>query len=135
VRWLAYLHPVAMLAVLALGLVVLLEGLAIRRARMLRQRYDSRRHRRLARWFVALVVIGFGSGLFSMAVLRGKPIFGSVHSALTSAALVTFAIATALGFHLERNPRSALRGVHVAAGSLGLLLAFAAAVAGFAILL
>jgi hypothetical protein len=135
VRWLAYVHPVAMLAVLALGLVVLLEGLAIRRARVLRQRYDSRRHRRLARWFVALAVIGFGSGLFSMAVLRGKPMFGSVHAWLTSTALVGFLAAAALGFQLERNPRSPLRDVHVALGSLGLLLAFGAAVAGFAILL
>jgi hypothetical protein len=135
VRWLAYLHPVAMLAVLALGLIVLLEGLAIRRARVLRKRFDSRRHRRLARWFVALVVVGFGSGLFSMAVLRGKPMFGSVHAGLTSAALVAFLAAATLGFQLERNPRSALRDPHVLLGSAGLLLAFAAAVAGFAILL
>ena len=84
---------------------------------------------------MALVVIGFGSGLFSMAVLRGKALFESVHAWLTSAALVGFLMAAALGFPLERNPRSALRDPHVLLGSAGLLIAFAAAVAGFAILL
>jgi hypothetical protein len=135
VRWLAYLHPVAMLAVLGLGLIVLLEGLAIRRARVLRLHHDPRRHRRLARWFVALALVGYGSGLFSMAVLRAKPMYESVHAWITSAALVAFVAAAALGFHLERNPRSPLRDVHVILGSVGLLLAFGAAVAGFAILL
>ena len=134
-RWLAYLHPAAMLAVLALGLVVLLEGLEIRRRRVLRRPFDSRRHRRLARIFLALAVLGFGSGLFSMAVLRGKPLFGSVHAWITSAALCGFVAAAALGFQLERNPRSEVRGPHALAGSIGLLAAFAAAVAGFAILL
>lgn len=134
-RWLAYLHPAAMLAVLALGLVVLLEGLEIRRRRVLRQRFDARRHRRLARVFVLLAVAGFGSGLFSMGVLRGKPLFGSVHAWITSAALLGLVAAAVLGFQLERNPSSVVRGPHALAGSLGLLVAFAAAVAGFAILM
>ncbi len=133
-RWLAYLHPVAMIAVLGLGLVVLIEGLHIRRGRILRQRYDNRRHRRFARVFLVLVLAGFAAGLASMAFLRGKPVFGSVHSALTSAALVGFAIGGSLGRRLERNLRSPIRPVHAITASLGLLLALAAAVAGFAIL-
>jgi hypothetical protein len=134
VRWLAYLHPVAMLAVLGLGLVVLIEGLHIRRGRILSQRYDNRRHRRFARVFLLLAGAGFAAGLASMAFLRGKPVFGSVHSVLTSAALVGFAAGGALGLRLEQNLRSGLRGVHAITASLGLLLALAAAVAGFAIL-
>jgi len=135
VRWLAYLHPLAMVGVLGLGLIVLLEGLHIRRGRVLRQRYDNRRHRRFARVFVLLAGAGFASGLASMAFLRGKPVFGSVHALLTSAALTGFVVGGALGLKLERNGRSALRGLHAITASLGLLVAFAAAVAGFAILL
>ena len=134
-RWLAYLHPIAMVAVLGLGLVVLLEGLQIRRARVLRQRYDNRRHRRFARVFVLLVGAGFAAGLASMAFLRGKPVFGSVHALLTSSALLGFVIGGTLGLKLERDGRSKLRGLHAITASAGLLIAFAAAVAGFSILL
>jgi len=134
VRWLAYLHPIAMVAVLGFGLIVLLEGLQIRRARILRQRYDNRRHRRFARVFVLLASAGFASGLASMAFLRGKPIFGSVHAVFTSAALCGFVIGGMLGLKLERTGRSPLRGFHAITASLGLLLGLAAFVAGFAIL-
>ena len=133
-RWLAYLHPVAMIAVLGLGLVVLIEGLHIRRGRILHHPWGNRRHRRFARVFLALVAAGFLAGLASMAFLRAKPVFGSVHSALTSAALVGFAIGGYLGLRLEGNLRSPLRPFHAITASAGLLLALAAAVAGFAIL-
>ncbi len=133
-RWLAYLHPIAMVAVLGLGLVVLLEGLQIRRARVLRQRYDNRRHRRFARIFVLLVGAGFAAGLASMAFLRDKPVFGSVHALLTSTALAGVVIGGSLGLKLERNLRSSLRAPHALIASGGLLLGFAALVAGFAIL-
>ena len=65
-RWLAYLHPLLMISVLALALFVLREGLRIRRARLAGTAFDSRRHRRLARWVVLLVVAGALAGLFSM---------------------------------------------------------------------
>lgn len=135
VAWLAYLHPVAMAAVLALGVYVLREGLRINLGRQRRRPYDSRRHRRAARIFVVLAVAGFASGLLSMGVLRGKPLFGSVHAWLTSGALVGFVAGGALGLRLERAglaPR--LRGAHAFCASAGLLLGLAAAVAGFAIL-
>ena len=133
-RWLAYLHPVAMVAVLGFGLIVLLEGLQIRRGRILRQRYDNRRHRRFARVFVLLAAAGFASGLASMAFLRGKPVFGSVHAIFTSAALCGFLIGGTLGLKLERNLRSPIRGLHAVTASIGLLFGLAAFVAGFAIL-
>lgn len=133
-RWLAYLHPVAMLFVLGLGLVVLIEGLHIRRGRIERHAWGNRRHRRFARIFLVLVAAGFLAGLASMAFLRQKPVFGSVHAVLTSAALVGFAAGGYLGLRLERDLRSPLRSAHAITASLGLLLALAAAVAGFAIL-
>ncbi len=134
-RWLAYLHPALMLLVLALGLVVLREGLRVRRARFLRQPFDSRLHRRLARLFVALVVLGFGAGLASMGWLRGEPVFESVHSILVSGVLGSLLLAASLGLLLERpaGPRR-VRSAHLILGAGGLLLALTAAIAGFALL-
>jgi len=123
-----------MFTVLGFGLIVLIEGLNVRRARVLRQPYDSRRHRRFARVFVLLAGAGFVSGLASMAFLRGKPVFGSVHSLLTSAALCGLVIGGFLGSRLERNLRSGPRAPHALVASAGLLCALAALVAGFAIL-
>jgi hypothetical protein len=134
VRWLAYLHPIGMVAVLGLGLFVLRDGLNIRRGRILRLRYDSARHRRLARVFVVIAIAGFLSGLASMALLRDKPLFGSVHALLASGALAGFVIGGTLGLGLERNLRSSLRGLHAITASTGLLLGLAAAFAAFAIL-
>ncbi len=133
--WLAYAHPAAMLAVLALGVVVLREGLLIRRARFGGPPCDPARHRRLARVFVALVVIGFASGLGSQAGLRGKPLFESVHVIFATGALCGLSSAGALGLWMERHgggPR--LRLTHILLGAGGLLLGLGAAVAGIAIL-
>jgi hypothetical protein len=134
VPWLAYLHPVAMVAVLGLGLFVLREGLNIRRGRILRRPYDSRRHRRIARIFVLIAIAGFASGLGSMAFLRGKPVFDSAHAWIATGALTGFVVGGGLGLVLERNVRSPLRGLHAIAASAGLLLGLAAAFAAFAIL-
>lgn len=130
----AYLHPVAMVAILALGLLVLREGLRIRRGRLIGRPVPSRRHRQLARWLVWLVLVGFGAGLASMAWLRGKPVFGSVHFWLAGAALAGMWMGAQLGFQLEQNLRAPIRGLHALLGTVGLLFGLAAAVAGFAIL-
>jgi hypothetical protein len=134
VRALVYLHPVAMLAVLALGLFVLRDGLRIRRGRLLRRPVDARRHRRLARVVVVLAMLGFASGLASMGWLRGKALFESVHAWLATGALVGFSAGGALGLALERRLRGAVRPWHALTASVGLLLGLAAAVAAFAIL-
>ncbi len=133
-HWLAYLHPIVMFGVLGLGLIVLLEGIQIRQARVLRRPYDSRRHRRFARVFVVLVIAGFAAGLASMAFLRGKPVFESVHALLTSLALTGLLVGGFLGSKLEKNLRSTLRTPHSVIAGVGLLFAFAALVAGFGIL-
>ena len=133
-RWLAYLHPALMLLVLGLGLVVLREGLRIRQARLQRLRFDSRRHRRLARIFVALVLLGLTTGLASMGWLRGKALFESVHAVLVSGVTLSLLGAALLGRGLERGAGARVRSVHVLLGAGGLLLALTAAIAGFAIL-
>lgn len=124
-----------MVAVLALGLFVLRDGLAIRDGRLMRRPVSSRRHRRVAKVVVVLAIAGFASGLASMGWLRGKPLFGSVHAWLALGALLGFSAGGAFGLLLERRGRSLpLRGFHAVTASVGLLLGLAAAIAGLAIL-
>jgi heme/copper-type cytochrome/quinol oxidase subunit 3 len=123
-----------MVCVLALAVFVLRDGLRIRNGRLARRPVDSRRHRRVARVVVILAIAGFGSGLASMAFLRGKPLFESVHVWLASGALLGFAAGGTLGLALERRGRAPLRNWHALTASLGLLFGLAAAVAGLAIL-
>ena len=134
VRWLAYVHPVLMLALLALALFVLREGIAIRRARQARGRFDPSRHRRLARVLVAGVVGGAVLGVVSMVWLRGDPPAQSVHFPIALVAAVLIACAGGLGLLLERGGAGRTRAIHALCGIVGVLLALAAAVAGMAIL-
>ena len=130
-----YLHPVAMVAILALVVFVLRDGLRIRNGRLVRRPVSSRRHRRVAKVAVLLAIAGFASGLYSMAGLRGKPLFGSVHAWLATGALVGFVAGGTLGLWLERNMRvEPIRAMHAVTASIGLLLGLAAAIAGLAIL-
>ncbi|MCP4004346.1 MAG: DUF4079 family protein [bacterium] len=133
--WLAYAHPIAMLAVLVLGLWVLREGLRIRRAGLTHRKVDSGRHARRARLFAALLILGCAAGLASQAWLREKPVLESVHSWLVGGTLLAISITATLGLRLEGQPeKRGFRTVHALLGSLGMLLALAAAVAGWSIL-
>lgn len=134
VRWLAYLHPALMIAVLALALFVLREGLRIRRARLARTAFDSRRHRRFARVLVPLVAGGALAGLLSMGWLRDRPLAESVHFPLASGAMLLIVAAGGIGLWLERGAPLRARTVHALCGAVGVLLALGAAVAGMAIL-
>jgi hypothetical protein len=133
-RWLAYLHPAMMILVLSLGVFVFREGLQIRRARLQGLAFNTRRHRRLARVFAVLIVVGFGAGLASMGWLRGKPVLDSFHALLALAAGSGLLLAAALGLRLERGAEPPTRTLHALFGAVGLLLALTAAVAGFSIL-
>jgi hypothetical protein len=134
VKTLAWAHPLAMLAVLALGLWVLREGVRIRASRLRRRAYDSRPHRRRARWLVALALAGGVAGLGSAVALRGMEPLRSAHAWLVVPAVCALALAGGLGLRLERGGKLAVRRAHLVAGAVGLLLALAGAVAGFAIL-
>jgi hypothetical protein len=131
---LAYLHPIAMVGVLALCVFVLRDGLDIRNRRLLRRPVSSARHRRLAKIAVPLVVAGFGSGLYSMGFLRDKTLFNSVHAWLALGALLGFSGGGALGLWLERHLDQPIRELHALTASAGLLCGLAAAIAGLAIL-
>ncbi len=123
-----------MLAVLALGLGVAREGVRIRAARVRRRGYDARRHRRWARWFVALALVGGAVGIASAVALRGMEPLRSAHAGLAVPAACALALAGGLGLVLERGGSAGVRRAHLAAGAVGLLVALAGAVAGFAIL-
>ena len=123
-----------MLLVLALGIFVLREGLRIRRGRLTRRGVGSATHRRYARVFVAAALLGYGSGLFSMAVLRGESLAESVHFPLVSFGIAALALAGVLGLLLERGAGLRARTAHALAGALGLLSALGGAAAGMAIL-
>lgn len=132
--WLAYLHPAAMIVVLLLGLVTLREGLLLRRARLVGGEVDKRRHRRLGRVYGLAIAAGYGSGLASLGILRGEPVWESFHSLLATAALAGVTIAYVLGRRLEARTEATARSLHLIAGSVGLLCAIAGAAAGIAIL-
>lgn len=135
VRWLAWVHPVLMAALLAFTILALREGLRVRRGRLAGRGVDARRHRRLGRSAVPLAIAGFGLGLASMAWLRpGQAPAGSVHFALALPAIVGLAAGGALGLRLERGASPATRRWHAWLGALGLVLGLAAGVAGLAIL-
>jgi hypothetical protein len=129
-----YLHPIGMLAVIALGFAVLRDGLRIRDARMRRRPFDSRRHRRLAKLFVVLMAIGWAAGVSSMVLLRNQPMFASIHWPFGSSALALIGVAGAIGLQMERGRWLDRRVAHVAFGACGMLFAVGAAVAGMSIL-
>ena len=78
--------------------------------------------------------MGYASGPASLYFLRGESPFGSLHALLSSVALAGFAAAGILGLQLERGAGGRIRVLHALCGGLGLLVALATAVAGFAIL-
>lgn len=140
-RWLAYLHPAAMLCVLLLGLLVARMGLRLRRTRLAgRERLPVTLHTYPARLFVLLTAAGYAAGLLSMGWIRGEQIYTSPHAAITTVASVLLLSAGAVGWSLERGrgPHwargSRARSVHLVLGGSGLLAALAAAAAGFDIL-
>ena len=132
--WVVYLHPLGMLGVIALGLVVLRDGLALRDARMRRKPRHPERHARLAKLLIALVAVGWASGVASMVLLRNQSMFESIHWPFGSSSLVLLAVAGAIGLQLERGRWLDRRVAHAAFGALGMLFALGAAVAGMSIL-
>jgi len=133
-NWIAYLHPLSMIGVLALGLLVLREGFEIRRARGAGAPRSSRQHRRLAKLFVPLMGLGYVAGLVSLGLVRDEPLFESLHWPLATLAMIALGGAGTLGLALERGRSLDQRSAHALLGALGVLLALFAAAAGVSIL-
>ncbi len=135
-RLLAFVHPVWMLASLALAVATARLGLEIRRRRAAGRPVGQalrERHLRFGRSAIALVLVGFGLGALSMVVLRERTAFDSFHGVLGIVVSGLFAWTGYSGRALARGDASS-RALHrgVAAASIGA--AFLSAVAGFVLL-
>jgi len=135
-RLLAFAHPVWMVTSLALALATARLGLRIRKRRSAGQPVGAelrRRHLRLGRLAIALVVAGFALGPLSMALFRARPVFESFHGVLGIIVTGLFLWTGHSGRALSRGDPTA-RGLHrlVAAGAIGA--ALFSAVAGFVLL-
>lgn len=135
-RWLAYGHPLWMLAAISLAALALRSGLALRSARRRgarRSPAELRRHLALAKPAIALVLAGFAAGPLSMVFLRGREPFGTAHGWIGAAALGLFVAAALLGRRLEHG-RGRPLDAHAVLATLAVLAAAVAALAGFVLL-
>lgn len=134
-RALAWIHPLWMVTSLLLAALTLRLGLRLRRARRARapRRAERGRHLRLGKTTVTLALLGFLGGPLSMALLRGRVPFGTVHALFGVLAAALFLAAAVLGRRLERGA-GASRDLHGALGVGALLAGALAAVMGFVLL-
>ena len=136
-RVLAYLHPLFMLTSLALALLALRAGLALRSARRRGARREGRvfaRHLRLAKLAVTLLPFGFAAGIASAVLLRGWDALGSAHGWISSATLALFLSAAFVGRRLERRAPGAAPDTHALLALLAALCAAASLFTGFVLL-
>jgi hypothetical protein len=134
--YLAYAHPLFMLAALALAGLALRAGFALRSARRLGARRDGRgyaRHLALAKLAVALLPLGFAAGIASAVLLRGWDALGSAHGWISSATLALFLAAAFVGRRLERRSGGA-PDTHALLAVLAALCAAASLFSGFVLL-
>lgn len=125
-----------MTASLVLALLTLRAGLRLRRARRLglrRQAADVRRHLRLAKPAMAMILIGFAGGPVSAVWLRGWDAFRTAHAWIALTAVVLFVATAVLGRRLEKG-RSRPVEAHARLALLATLAAAGAFVAGFVLL-
>ena len=134
-RWLAWGHPVAMSVGLLLAVVALRLGLALRSARRARRPIGAearRRHLRVAKPAVAILLVGFLGGPASAVWLRGWEAFGTFHSVLGVLAAFFFLSTGIEGRRLERGGGD--RDRHALLAVVAVLFGGCAAFAGFVLL-
>jgi hypothetical protein len=125
-----------MLLSILLAVLALRAGLLLRRARRgiaPCDRRTRRRHLRLAKPAVVLLLIGFLGGPLSALWLRGWDPFRSFHGLLGLVVACLFIATALIGRRLERG-RSRAFEVHARLGAIAVLGAALAAVAGFVLL-
>jgi hypothetical protein len=124
-----------MLGAIGLAAAALRAGLRLRRARLARSPRTARqrsRHLRLGKLAVAAALLGFLAGPLSIVTLRARAPFETAHALLGVLAAAGFAATYLLGRRLEHGRAS--HTLHGALGVASVLLAAAAAVAGFVLL-
>ncbi len=134
--YLAHVHPVWMLASIALSVATLRAGLRLRAARRrgLRRSADHYRgHLRLAKLTIVMLWLGFAAGLASSVFLRGWDALGTAHGFVGSTALALFTATAILGRRLERGTARDPE-IHGWSGLLSVLAAAAAFGTGLVLL-
>jgi len=107
----AYGHPIAMTGALCLVGWAFSRGLALRKRRLNglpRPRALRQAHLSVARWGVALVVLGSISGPASAFFLRGWLPLGTLHGWLGLISAVLFALTGWWGWRLEQGTSSSV---------------------------
>lgn len=134
--YLAYLHPLWMVASLALAVTTLRAGLALRRARRLgaRRTPDAyRRHLRLAKPTLLCVGVGLAAGIASSVLLRGWDALHTAHGAVAVTTFGLFLATGTLGWRLEHGKSHAVEW-HARLAALAVLGAAAAIGTGLVLL-
>jgi hypothetical protein len=124
-----------MLASLALAILALRAGLAMRKRRTRGLGPKSglmRRHLALAKPAVGLVLVGFGGGVVSAVMLRSWEPFDSLHGLVGLVVAALFALTGYAGQRAARGRGGA--GTHGLLGLSAVLLAALTAFAGFVLL-
>lgn len=135
-RLLAFLHPAWMIASLVLAAATARLGIEIRRRRRAGRAVGAdlrRRHLRLGRVTLGLVVVGFLLGPCSMVLFRERALFESFHGVLGVIVTGLFLWTGHSGRTLARGDQS-IRGLHRALAAASLAAALLSAVAGFTLL-
>lgn len=135
-RALAYGHPLWMIAAIAAAAAAARSGLRMRHARRLgapRGRDDRRRHLRVAKLAVAMLMAGAIGGPLSMVWLRDRAPFETAHAWVGLLAIALYGAAAILGRRLERG-RGRPVDAHALLALLALLASGVAAIAGFVLL-
>ena len=135
----AYIHPAFQIATLSLGLIVLANGLRVRRSRKGGAGPETARiarlHMRLGRWFIAFFSAGYTLGLGGMRFALEGPLYETAHSYFATLALGLFWTTAYLGRRLRKNLKNDdLRQIHSYCGFLAVFLALFVAFLGMRLL-
>ena len=125
-----------MVTSLVLAALTLRAGLRLRSARRRGVRRSAgayRRHLRLAKPTLVMLVVGFAGGPLSAVALRGFEPFRTAHALVSLVALASFVTTGVLGWRLEHG-RSRAVDSHAVLGVFSMLAAAAALGTGFVLL-
>jgi len=135
-RLLAFVHPIWMVTSVALAVATARLGLEIRKRRASGRTIGPelrRRHLRLGKTAIGLVLGGFVLGALSMSWLRERAVFESFHSVLGIVVCGLFAWTGLSGRALARGDQTT-RALHRGLAAASLAAALLSAVAGFVLL-
>lgn len=121
----AYIHPAFQIATLSLGLLVLANGLRVRRSRRGGAGAETARiarlHMRSGRWFTAFFSAGYALGLGGMRFALEAPLYETAHSYFATLALGLLWGTAWLGRRLKRDLRNEeMRQIHSYCGFLAI---------------